>query len=164
MGTGKSSVGRALAHRTRLPRFDTDEMVTRKFSLPITEIFAQHGEKTFRDAEAAALAHVPRRASVIVTGGGAVLREGQVKSIRRLGAVVLLTADIETLFARLSRRSTRPLLQTEDPRKTIADLLQAREPLYREAADFSVDTSRLSHDEVALEVLAGVERMRADAS
>jgi shikimate kinase len=157
MGTGKSSVGRELARRTGLPRYDTDEMVSKCFGAPVAEIFAQHGEQAFRDAEAEALGELPAEAAVIVTGGGALLRDGSVEKVRRLGAVVQLTADLETLFARLSRRATRPLLQTADPRATIQELLRKREPLYRAAADFTVDTSNLSHDQVADAVLALVE-------
>ncbi|MDQ6626418.1 MAG: shikimate kinase [Verrucomicrobiota bacterium] len=160
MGTGKSSVGRALAQLTGLRRYDTDQIVARRFGMPIAQIFAQHGETAFRDAEASALDELPRSAAVIVTGGGSVLRAGHVQKIRSLGVVAQLTADLETLLERLSRRATRPLLKTADPRKTVTELLAVRGPLYREAADFTVNTSELRHDEVAERVLAGIEEVR----
>lgn len=160
MGTGKSSVGRALAQATGLRRYDTDQMIAQRFGMPIAQIFEQHGETAFRDAEAEALAQLPSSAAIIVTGGGAVLRPGHVEKIRRLGVVTQLTADFETLMKRLSRRATRPLLQTEDPRKTVEELLAAREPLYRAAADFTVETSGLRHEEVAERVLGGIAEAR----
>ena len=85
------------------------------------------------------------------------LRAGNVESLRRVGRLVHLEADEETLFRRVSRRATRPLLQTENPRATLSELLRTRLPLYRQAADFQVDTSRLTHDEVADAVMANME-------
>jgi shikimate kinase len=140
------------------PRIDTDEMVTARFGRPIAEIFADFGEDTFRDAESEVVGQLSGAApAVIVTGGGIVLRASNVESLRRVGTLVHLEADEETLFRRVSRRSTRPLLQTENPRATLAELLRLRLPLYRDAADVQVDTSRLTHEEVAEAVLNKVE-------
>ncbi len=160
MGAGKSSTGKALARRTGLSRFDTDEIVSTRFGLPATEIFARFGEEKFRDAETEALAQLSDAAPAIIgTGGGIVLRPENVKMLRELGRVVNLEADQETLFRRISRRATRPLLQTEDPRATLVELLRVREPLYREAADVRLDTSRLTQDEVAEAILKSIERL-----
>ncbi|MEN3368291.1 MAG: shikimate kinase [Verrucomicrobiota bacterium] len=160
MGAGKSSTGRALGQKTGLPRFDTDEMVSTRFGLPVTEVFARFGEEKFREAETEALRQLADKgASVIVTGGGIVLRPENVRMLRELGTVVSLEADEETLFQRISRRATRPLLQTENPRATMAELWRIREPLYREAADVRVDTSRLTHDEVADAVRKKIESL-----
>jgi shikimate kinase len=82
-----------------------------------------------------------------------------VKILRALGSVISLEADEETLFRRISRRTTRPLLQTENPRTTLTELLRKREPLYREAADIRLDTSRLTHDEVAEAILKSMEKL-----
>jgi shikimate kinase len=73
--------------------------------------------------------------------------------------LVCLEADEETLFRRISRRATRPLLQTENPRATMVELWRIREPLYREAADVRLDTSRLTHDEVADAILRKIETL-----
>jgi shikimate kinase len=160
MGAGKSSAGRALARRTGLPRFDTDEIVSARFGLAVTEIFAQFGEEQFRDAETEALRQLSSgTAAIIVTGGGIVLRPENVKILRELGSVISLEADEETLFRRIARRSTRPLLQTENPRATLVELLRKREPLYRQAADIRLDTSRLTHDEVAEAILKSMEKL-----
>lgn len=158
MGAGKSSAGRTLARITGFPRFDTDEMVSARFGRPISEIFSEFGERAFREAETDALEELSDDApSIIVTGGGIVLRPANVELLRRLGRLVYLQADEETLFRRVSRRSTRPLLQTENPRATLAELLHVRLPLYREAADFQVETSRLTHDEVAEAIIKNME-------
>ena len=160
MGAGKSSTGKALARKTGLPRFDTDEIVSRRFGLLVTEIFARFGEEEVRDAETEALGQLSEAApAIIVTGGGIVLRPENVKMLRELGRVVSLEADEETLFRRISRRATRPLLQTENPRATLVELLRVREPLYREAADVRLDTSRLTHEEVADAILKRIETL-----
>lgn len=158
MGAGKSSSGKALGRKTGLPLFDTDEIVSKRFGLSVTEIFVQLGEEEFRDAETEALRQLSGAApAIIVTGGGIVLRPENVKMLRELGRVVSLEADAETLFRRISRRATRPLLQTENPRATLAELLRVRDPLYRAAADVRLDTSRLTHDEVADAILKRIE-------
>ena len=158
MGAGKSSVGRTLAQMSGRPPFDTDEMIAARFGLTISEIFEKRGEERFRDAESEALEELSIETdAIIVTGGGIVLRQTNTARLRELGAVVYLSADEETLFRRISRRPTRPLLQTTDPRATMKELLAARLPLYRAAADMEVDTSGLTHDEVARSVLKKVE-------
>jgi shikimate kinase len=159
MGVGKSSTGRALARKTGLPRVDTDEIVSKRFDLSVAEIFAKFGEEDFREAETEALRQLSdATAAIIVTGGGIVLRPENVKMLRQLGRIVSLEADADTLFRRISRRATRPLLQTENPRATLVELLRVRDPLYREAADVRLDTSRLTHDEAAEAILKSVEK------
>jgi shikimate kinase len=157
-------VGRALEEKTGLPLHDTDMIVSAWFGLPIREIFKQHGEEQFRESETEALAKLGDGPAIIVTGGGTVLRPENVTIIRGLGVVVNLTADEETLFERVSRRATRPLLQTENPRETLRELLRVREPLYRQAADLTLDTSGVTHDEVAEAVLRGAESLQRNAS
>jgi shikimate kinase len=158
MGSGKSSAGRILAQKTGWPRFDTDEIVSARIGRTIAEIFAEFGEEKFRDAETEAVKGLSAVApGVIVTGGGIVLRPENVELLRRVGMLVHLEADEETLFRRVSRRATRPLLQTENPRATLTELLRVRLPLYRQAADFHLDTSQLTHDEVAEAVIKKME-------
>jgi shikimate kinase len=155
MGAGKSAVGRCLQQRFGFSRFDTDQMVTSKFAMPIPEIFSKHGEDKFRDAETETLqALAASGPAVIVTGGGIVLREQNLDLLRRLGAVVWLQADEATLFKRASRTGNRPLLQHKNPRDAFAQMLQARLPLYAKVADIRVDTSMLSGEEVALAILS----------
>jgi shikimate kinase len=159
MGAGKSSVGRTLARITGLPRFDTDEIIAVRFRMSIAEIFETHGEEKFREAETEALRELSDKGqAIIVTGGGIVLRSENLAMLHELGTIIYLSADEETLFARISRRPTRPLLQTADPRMTLHELLATRLPLYRNAADLELDTSRLTHDEVARKVLGNLEK------
>ena len=164
MGSGKSSAGRGLAVRTGWPRYDTDEMIAARYGLSIVEIFAQHGEEAFRAAETEALAQVPERPAFVVTGGGIVLRSENVERLRHFGIIVHLTANEETLFERASRRKTRPLLQTENPRKTFSEMLRVREPLYQQAADITVDTSELRHEEVADRIMEQIAELRLHVS
>jgi shikimate kinase len=161
MGAGNSSVGRCLQRRTGLARFDTDEIVSSKFGLSIPEIFSEHGEERFREAETQALVELAPKAfgAIIVTGGGGVLRDENVDLLKQVGTIVWLDAGEETLFERASRRSNRPLLQTKDPRTTFSEMLRARAPLYAKVADIRVDTSALTHDEVADVVLSKVEEL-----
>ena len=159
MGAGKSATGRALARKTQLPHFETDVIASSQLGLSIPEIFATLGEEKFRDAETEALHQFsPRHPAVIATGGGIVLRPVNVSLLRALGIVVSLEADDETLFRRISQGAPRPLLQTENPRGALLQLLRAREPLYHAAADLRLDTSHLTDEEVAEAILKRIER------
>jgi shikimate kinase len=160
MGAGKSSVGRCLHRRTGLALHDTDEIVASKFGISIPEIFARYGEKKFREAETEALRQMPtEEQKIIITGGGIVLRKENIGILRSHAVIVWLDGDEETLFARASRKRNRPLLQTENPRKTFAQILGARRPLYANIADIRVDTSVLTDEEVAMAILAKLRRV-----
>jgi shikimate kinase len=159
MGAGKSSVGRCLHHRTGLALLDIDEVVVSKFGMSIPEIFAEHGEKQFRDAETEAVCSLPTpEQKIIVTGGGVVLRNENVDVLRHHSVIVWLDGDEETLFARASRQRNRPLLQTANPRKSFSRILGARRPLYANIADIRVDTSVLTDEEVAVAILSKLAR------
>jgi shikimate kinase len=160
MGAGKSSVGRSLHRRTGLALHDTDEIVTSKFGMSIPEIFAEHGEKKFRDAETEALRRArTEEQTIIITGGGIVLRKENVEILRSQAVIVWLDGDEETLFARASRKRNRPLLHTKNPRKAFLQILGARRPLYANIADIRIDTSVLTDEEVAVAILAKLRRM-----
>jgi len=154
MGAGKSSIGRCLERRTGLSRFDTDEMVATKPGLSVPEIFSKFGDEKFRDIETQMLRELdPAKVMIIVTGGGIVLRNENVDLMRRLGTIVFLEADEDTLFERASRKKNRPLLQTENSHATFAELLRTRTPLYAKIADIRIDTSLLNQDDVAEMIL-----------
>jgi shikimate kinase len=158
MGAGKSSVGRCLQRRTGLPLFDIDELIASKAGMTIAEIFARDGEDGFRQIESEVLREfVPGRSAIIVTGGGVILRDENVVLLKRLGTVIWLEAQEETLFARATRRGGRPLLQREDPRFRFSQLLRERAPLYAKAADVRIDTTEATHDEVADLILQEIE-------
>ncbi|MDP9185865.1 MAG: shikimate kinase [Verrucomicrobiota bacterium] len=162
MGAGKSSVGRCLQRRTGLACLDIDERVAAEFGMLIPQIFEEHGEEKFRNAETELLRKLsPDRPAIIVTGGGIVLRKENVDLLKQLGTVVWLGADEATLFERASRRNDRPLLQRENPRAVFSKLFRERESLYAAAADLRVDTSTKTHDEVAETILNKVEEFAA---
>ena len=150
MGTGKSSVGRCLARAQGWPHFDTDEMIESALEMSIPELFATLGEERFRDEETRALEQLDAtQRAIVIAGGGAVLRSQNIRRLRELGTVVCLTADLATLSARLANRYDRPLLPVKNRAAQIEALLRERAPLYEQAADLNVDTSSLTHDEVA---------------
>src|SRR4029434_8770029 len=142
MGAGKSSVGRCLHRQTGWALDDTDETVASKFGISIPEIFAEQGKEKFREAETEVLRRLrTEEKTIIITGGGIVLRKENVEILRRSGVIVWLDGDEETLFARASRKKNRPLLQTKNPRKAFSEILGARRPLYANIADIRIDTS-----------------------
>jgi shikimate kinase len=158
MGMGKSVVGKALQQRTGLPRFDTDEIISSKLKTPIKKIFSTHGEERFRNLETETLRSIPlEEPAIIVTGGGIVLRAENIDLLRQLGTVVWLDADETTLRTRIRRLRDRPLLQTANPGATVSELLAAREPLYRRAADLRVDISQKNPEEIAELILQNIE-------
>ena len=160
MGAGKSSVGRCLERRTGLTLLDTDEIVSSKFGMSIPEIFAKHGETKFREAEAKAVRAmaIPKK-TIIVTGGGIVLQQENVELLRRMGVIVWLDGNEDTLFARASRERNRPLLQTKNPRKTFSQIFDARRSLYADIADVRVDTSVLTDEEISVAILSKLEKV-----
>jgi shikimate kinase len=155
MGSGKSSVGRLVA-RTLKGRFvDTDRLVTDEVGRDITTIFATEGEGYFRKEESRGLRSlVGGTGLVVATGGGIVTVPENLPVLKELGLVVWLTATEEVIWERVSRNTKRPLLQTANPRETVRRLLAVRNPLYEAAADMKVDTTRLTHAEVAERICA----------
>ena len=161
MGSGKSSIGRLLATKLGFHFLDTDALVVEDAGMQITEIFEWKGEEVFRDYETRALTYLAERNAkgmVLATGGGIVTRESNLPLLHQLGFVVELTASEEVIFERVSRNKARPLLQTPNPRETIAQLLARRAPFYAAAADFTIETSAKSHTEVADTIIAEARR------
>lgn len=149
MGSGKSTIGQELAPRLNFSFVDTDDLVVARSGKSISEIFAESGEDYFRELESEALRSLAATGShVIATGGGIILPPDNRSLLRQVGFTVWLDASEETIFDRVSRNRERPLLHTPNPRDTIARLLQARRPLYQEAADLVVSTDGLDPGEV----------------
>ncbi len=134
MGTGKSTVGRAVAARLGFQLLDSDQEIERAQGRTIPEIFAQDGEPAFRTMERAFIetGH-PDRATVVSCGGGLVVQPGMLEALRARGVVVCLHASIETILVRTARSRNRPLLEVENPEDRIRTLFAAREPIYRKA-------------------------------
>jgi shikimate kinase len=160
MGVGKSAVGRCLQRRTKLALVDTDEIVALKFGISIPDVFSKYGEQAFREAETQVLRETEQaKQSIIVTGGGIVLREENVNFLKRLGAMVWLDGNEKTLFERASRARNRPLLQGDNPREVFARMLEVRLPLYARIADIRIDTSVLTDEEVAVAILSKLRKL-----
>jgi len=150
MGCGKSSVGRRLSGLTGHRFVDTDELIVQSEGRNIPEIFSQNGEVYFRDVEQRSLEKLVGICGIILsTGGGLVLRPANRQTLKKIGIVAWLDASPDALFERAMRSGKRPLLQTEDPRKTFDDLLSVRREVYNLTADFRIDSTRLSHDQAA---------------
>ncbi|MCK4260440.1 MAG: 3-dehydroquinate synthase [Halanaerobiales bacterium] len=163
MGSGKSTVGKLLAERMGFGFIDTDARLEDWTGRKISEIFATDGEEEFRRLETEVVQQVAKRTGqIIATGGGVVLRSENVKALREKGIVVFLDAGLEILFQRLMDDDSRPLLQTDDPKKKLEDILKNRLPLYREAADIEIDTNLLNTEQVVSRIIHNNEEKKME--
>ena len=156
-GCGKTTVARRLALLNKQTWIDADEELERRAGKTIREIFAESGEKHFRDLESQLLASLAEGTHhIIALGGGAVLREGNRNLIKRSGKVVWLRARPETLLARIQADPTtgdrRPSLTSAGGLEEIEQLLQVRTPLYAACADYIVDVDELTPEAVAEQI------------
>lgn len=156
MGSGKSTVGRALAGRRGWRFVDTDEIIARTAGRDIPTLFAEEGEARFRDREIQVVLGVSAgERQVIATGGGAILRPENVAALREAGLVVWLTARPDVVVARTRHRAQdRPLLAggMADPLAHVLQMLGERGPLYQAAAHLIVDTSDRSPQTIVREI------------
>jgi shikimate kinase len=168
MGAGKSCIGRRLAARLGLSFIDADQEIAEAAGCPISDIFALHGEAAFRDGERRVIARLLEDSvHVLATGGGAFMDDRTRAKIREQAISVWIRADIDILLRRVSRRSTRPLLQQGDPRQVLEKLIAERYPVY-EKADIIVDSvdapPEVTVDRVLEELTAYLERTEDRAS
>jgi shikimate kinase len=148
MGAGKSTVGRRLAARLRLPFLDADIEIEAAAGMSIPEIFETHGEAYFRDGEARVIARLLEGGpAVLATGGGSFLREETRRKVGDKAVSIWLKADSDIIMRRVKRRADRPLLQTPDPAATIDRLIAEREPVYR-YADITIWSRDVPHDKI----------------
>lgn len=143
-GSGKSTVGRQLAHRTGVPFIDLDQRLEQALGTSIRNFFETEGEARFRDLESEMLAEVAQQPGgmVLSTGGGAVLRPENRQVLRALGTVLYLRASPEEIFKRIRHDRSRPLLQVPNPMERLRELLAQRDGLYRETAHYVIETGR----------------------
>ena len=144
MGTGKTTVGRVVAHRIGFKCVDSDHEIERKAGKPISRIFAEEGEAAFRALERrfVEVGHAPDRL-VVACGGGLVVQPGMVELLAKKGVIVCLHASIETILARTARYGkTRPLLDVADPEAKARALYAERESVYRRAGTVILTDSR----------------------
>lgn len=163
-GAGKSTIGKVLAEMLAVDFFDSDKEIEESTGADIPWIFDVEGEAGFREREVRMIDSLSRKKGIVLaTGGGAVLAKKTRKRLGKRGKVVYLRATIAQQIERTSRDKNRPLLQTDDPKQTIRELMEIREPLYTEVADIIVDTNRRSARAVSKDIARQLDRF-ADES
>jgi shikimate kinase len=157
-GSGKSTVGRHLARQLGLRLADSDHVIEQRIGMPIRAYFEGHGEGPFRDVEQQAIAELcADDGLVLATGGGAVLREANRRTLRQRCHVFYLRSTPEELFRRLRHDTHRPLLQVGDPLRRLRELFRERDPLYRQTAHYVIETGRPSVPSLVNMVLMQLE-------
>ncbi len=171
MGCGKSSIGRRLSKRLAHEFLDSDDLIIASAQgTSISDLFATEGEERFRERESAELRKLlEARNIVLATGGGSILREENRSLLHRIGKIVWLHADPETLFERASRNRKRPLLNVENPRSTFNALLESRIPIYKATADIQIDATGLPQEQTVDEIvrvlaIGGISKAAPEAS
>ena len=150
MGSGKTTVGRRLAHELNKDFFDTDHEIIDKTGVTIDHIFDIEGEEGFRKRESKILENLCQMSNIILaTGGGIVIKSKNREILKNSGLVVYLSSSVDQLLRRTAKSKTRPLLENStDRRKTITDLIEARDLYYREVSSLVVDTTGKKFHEV----------------
>jgi shikimate kinase len=158
MGVGKTTIGRHLARLLGMEFLDSDQEIEKRTGATIPLIFEIEGEAGFRKRETDMIDELSGRENVVLaTGGGAILAEPNRRVLRKRGLVVYLHASVDTQLARTGKSRHRPLLETGDRRGKLEELMNVREPLYRQEADLVVDTENRSPLSVAREIAAYAE-------
>jgi shikimate kinase len=162
MGAGKSTIGRRLSVRLRMPFLDADTEIEAAAGMSIPDIFETHGEPQFRDGEARVIARLlDSGPAVIATGGGALMREETRSRIGAKAVSIWLKADADIIMRRVKRRADRPLLQTADPAATVGRLMREREPVYQRA-DLTIWSRDVPHEKIVDECIEGLHALLCD--
>lgn len=149
MGSGKSTVAKALSRKLNLPIMEMDKIIEQEEKKPINHIFSEHGEAYFRELEHKLIIRLCQQNNQIIsTGGGVIKHEANVKLLEKEGITFSLIAKPETIYNRVKHSNHRPLLKTEDPLATIKELLASREEAYR-TAHYVIETDHLTVEQVA---------------
>lgn len=152
-GCGKSALGKRLAPRLGLLFLDVDEEIEKAAGKSVKEIFADHGEASFRDGERKVIARLLASGpQVLATGGGALMTEETRANIRRSGVSIWVKADAALLVRRVSKRNSRPLFEGRDPEAVVKELMAVRHPLYA-GADIIVESRDVPHETIVEEII-----------
>ena len=161
MGAGKTTVGKLIAKQMGKAFYDSDQEIKDRTGVSISHIFEVEGEAGFRARESSVLKElVQLKDIVLATGGGAILSEENRALLKRNGTVIYLRASVNDLWARTRHDRNRPLLQTEDPHAKLSEFFAIRDPLYREIADYVIDTSRQSVSNLVHHILQTIGNHR----
>ena len=163
MGVGKTTVGRRLAKTLSLPFYDSDEEIEQASGRTVAGYFRDHGEAEFRAGERRVIARLlaAEKPIVLGTGGGAFIPEETREILQANSLTIFLKGDFETLFARVSKKDTRPLLQVPDPRRVYKELMDERYPIY-EKAHIIVTIAKGPHGRTVNKVVRAIEKYYAD--
>ncbi len=154
MGAGKSTIGRMLAEHLNYQFVDSDAEIEQRTGASISWIFDEEGEEGFRSRECAVIDELTQRSQIVLaTGGGAIKSADNRRNLINRGIVLYLHAPVERQFQRTMKDKRRPLLQTENPKATLENLMKQRDPLYREVADYVINTDALSARAVLQNIL-----------
>ena len=159
MGAGKTTVGKKLSYKLRIPVEDTDKLIEKRAGKSIAEIFADEGEEAFRQMETEELEEISRRTyrRIFSVGGGTPVREQNRKLLKKCGTVIYLRVKPETVWERLRGDNTRPLLQCEDPLGRIRELMDSRREAYESCADVILDVDEFNAEDCASKLAAWLE-------
>ena len=154
MGAGKTTVGRYLAELLSRDFVDSDHEIEARTGASIPWIFEKEGEAGFRLREQSAIAELTSQPQIVLaTGGDAITRIENRNALRQTGIVIYLYTPVEIQLLRTHRDRNRPLLQVDNPEQKLRDLLQVRDPLYREVAHFVIETNQGAAKDLALNIL-----------
>ncbi len=157
MGTGKSVVAQMLAKRLKKSVISTDDLIVEREKKSIHDLFKQDGEPYFRKVESEMVKKAARMENVVIDcGGGVVLKEENLKTLKQNGPVVALSASPAVIYERVKDHRHRPLLNVSDPAAAIERILKERKPFYGKA-DFQVETDHLTVEEVVSEIIRRLE-------
>jgi shikimate kinase len=161
MGSGKTTMGRALAKHLGKIFVDSDEEIIKRTGVTIPHIFDVEGEAGFRQREAISIRElVERENMVLATGGGAVLEEQNRAMLQQNGIVIYLKASVHDLWQRTKHDRNRPLLHTGNPHARLSELFQQRDPLYRQVSDIVVQSGRQSAHALMLHLTDEIDAFR----
>ena len=157
-GTGKSTVGRLLAKRLERYFIDSDKYIEDSTGKTIKSIFEEDGEEGFRQIEADTITELSKADNkVISAGGGVVLREENVNNLKDNGFLILLEATPEIIHNRIAQDKNttqqRPSLTDKEPLDEIKHLIEQREHAYKNAADYTINTSYVSCEDIVSEII-----------
>ncbi|KAF3981625.1 MAG: shikimate kinase AroK [Methylococcales symbiont of Hymedesmia sp. n. MRB-2018] len=154
MGAGKTTIGRQLAKSLQLPFYDSDKAIEEQTGVDIATIFEYEGEKGFRTREQKMINELTQLSGIVLaTGGGVILKESNRQMLKNNGFMVYLQCSVDKILQRTKRDRKRPLLHTDDPRKTIETLFAEREHFYLSCSDFQIETSSMQSNVVVQKIL-----------
>ncbi|MBP3622204.1 MAG: shikimate dehydrogenase [Lachnospiraceae bacterium] len=158
MGSGKTTVGRYIESHYGYSFLDTDAYIEEKEGMSISDIFATKGEEYFRKLETEVLEELSLNLSntVVSTGGGMPLKEGNARFLKKIGKVFYLKASSSSIYERVKDDTGRPLLQVKDPYAKVCEMLEIRNPIYETASDFILDTDRREVETIASTITSNI--------